>query len=114
MTIMTAAKLAMLLVFTLLPLGSSMAAEVVDAPEEIIVTGRLPGPPLWEIRHQGNTLWLFADISPMPAKFEWDSSYVERVIAGAEEFLSKPTLDMDIGATGFFAVRRIGKLQQLR
>ncbi len=36
-----------------------------QAVTEIQVTQKIPGPPLWEIRYQGNTVWLFPDISPM-------------------------------------------------
>src|SRR5688500_9454902 len=90
MTTMTAAKLATLLVFALLPLGTSMAAEVNEAPEEIIVTGRLPGPPLWKVSNGDKVLWIFPHLNWIPKDMLWESERVARVIAQSQEFLSLP------------------------
>jgi len=42
--------------------------------EEIIISGRRPGPPLWQIENGENTLWVFAVVSTMPKSFEWDQA----------------------------------------
>jgi hypothetical protein len=84
---MTTAKLATLLVMALLPLGSGMAAEVDEAPEEIIVTGRLPGPPLWKVSNGDRVLWIFPLPMWTPKDMLWDSARVARVIAESQEAL---------------------------
>jgi hypothetical protein len=90
MTIMTAAKLTMLLVLTLLPLCSGLAAEVIEAPEEIVVTGRLPGPPLWKVSNGDKVLWIFPSLDWIPKDMIWDSGRVARVISQSQEVLSPP------------------------
>ena len=34
--------------------------------EEVVVSGRRPGPPLWRIKNGENTLWVFAVVDTMP------------------------------------------------
>jgi hypothetical protein len=84
---MTTAKLVTLLVMALLPLGSGMAAEVDEAPEEIIVTGRLPGPPLWRVSNGDRVMWIFPLPMWTPKDMLWDSARVARVIAESQEAL---------------------------
>jgi hypothetical protein len=90
MTIMTAAQLVTLLLFALLPLGSAMAAEVEEAPEVIVVTGRLPGPPLWKVSSGENVLWIFPYLTWIPQGMVWESERVARVIAQSQEALGLP------------------------
>ena len=87
---MTVAKLATLLVLTLLSLGSGMAAEVEEAPEVIVVTGRLPGPPLWKVSNGDRVLWIFPYLAWIPRDMIWESERVARVIAESQEILSLP------------------------
>ncbi len=90
MTLLTAAKLAMLLLVALLPLGQGMAAEVSEAPEVIVVTGRLPGPPLWKVSNGDKVLWIFPHLDWIPKDMFWDSERVARVIAESQESLGPP------------------------
>jgi TraB/PrgY/gumN family len=62
-----------------------------NVDEEFIVTGRLPGPPLWKVSNGDNTLWIFATLSPIPKGMEWDSTRAERVLAKAQEYLEPPS-----------------------
>src|SRR5687767_4736948 len=55
----------------------------VSEPEEIIITGKVSGPPLWQIKNGDNTLWVFGFLASLPEDFEFDSSGLEEVIAGA-------------------------------
>jgi hypothetical protein len=87
---MTAAKLAVLLVLALWPLGSLMAAAIDEAPEVIIVTGRLPGPPLWKVSNGDKVLWIFPHLYQIPEDMVWDSERVARVIADSQEFVDLP------------------------
>ncbi|MES2604427.1 MAG: TraB/GumN family protein [Pseudomonadota bacterium] len=67
-----------------------------EAPEEIIVTGRLPGPALWKVSNGENALWIFAVVSPIPKDMEWESQRVEQVIAEADEYLEAPDVEVSI------------------
>lgn len=87
---MTAAKLVMLLMLALWPLGSGIAAEVSEGPEEIVVTGRLPGPPLWKVSNGDKVLWIFPYLDWIPRDMLWDSDRVASVIAQSQEVLSLP------------------------
>lgn len=91
---MNATKLAMLLMLALWPLGSAMAADVEEAPEVIVVTGRLPGPPLWKVSKGENVLWIFPHLEWIPQDMFWDSERVARVIAESQEVLSLPVIDV--------------------
>jgi hypothetical protein len=92
MTIMSATKRAALLVLVLalLPPVSGMTAESDDAPVEVVVTGRQPGPPLWKVSNGDKVLWIFPYLSWIPQGMIWESERVARVIAQSQEFLSLP------------------------
>jgi len=76
----------------LLPLPSIAADE---APEEIIVVGRLPGPPLWKVSNGDKVLWIFPYLSPIPKDMIWESERVERVIAESQEYIGMPHIEAD-------------------
>jgi hypothetical protein len=92
---MTTTKLAtslLLALLALLPLGGGRAAEVEEAPEVIVVIGRLPGPPLWRVSKGENVLWIFPYVQWIPEGMLWDSERVARVIAESQEALSPPEI----------------------
>lgn len=82
-------KVVTLLVCALLLTGVLAAGE---APEQIVVTGRLPGPPLWKITRGQHTLWLFADLPVVPGDLSWDTSRVAQILSEAEVFVSPPRI----------------------
>jgi len=82
-------KLATLLLFALCPRADGMAATD-DMPEEIVVTGRLPGPPLWKVSNGDKVLWIFPYLDWIPKDMLWDSERVARVIAESQEVLELP------------------------
>jgi hypothetical protein len=61
-----------------------------EPPEEMTVTGRYPGPPLWKVSHHDNELWIFATLAEVPKDISWGSLAVERVIDRADEVLGAP------------------------
>jgi hypothetical protein len=77
---------------SLLPLQAHAADEV---PEEIIVVGRQPGPPLWKVSKGANVLWIFPYLSPIPKDMLWESERVERVIAESQEYIGMPHIEAD-------------------
>jgi len=64
-----------------------------DAPDELTVTGRYPGPPLWKVSSGTHELWIFGTLSVIPKDITWGSVIVERVIARADEMLLPPGVD---------------------
>lgn len=79
---------------TVLVLWNGAFAQQNPVPEEIIITGRVSGPPLWQVKNGDNTLWLFGYVTPLPEDLEFDPSSLEPVIANADEVLSRPDLEM--------------------
>lgn len=89
--------LPMTLFFLSLPVWSQQAdapapaAEELEAPPQVVlVTGSRPGPGLWKVSKGDNVMWVFGTYAPMPAKMEWRSRDVEKVIAGSQEYLKAP------------------------
>jgi hypothetical protein len=64
-----------------------------DPPDELTVTGRYPGPPLWRVSAGTHDLWIFGTLPVIPKDITWGSVIVERVIARADEVLLPPGVD---------------------
>jgi hypothetical protein len=64
-----------------------------DPPEELTVTARYPGPPLWRVGSGTHELWIFGTLSVIPKDITWGSVIVERVIGRADEVLLPPGVD---------------------
>ena len=58
--------------------------------EEVVVTGVLPGPPLWKVTNGEHALWILPLVSLYPKKMEWESERVERLIAVSQEYIAMP------------------------
>lgn len=92
---MRAANL-LLPVLSLLPtLAAAQTSGSPDAPDEIVVTGRQPGPPMWRVLNGENVLWIFPQLAPVPKDMIWESDKAAAVIAQAQEVLELPSFDAD-------------------
>lgn len=69
---------------------SAFAQDGADAIDEVVVVGRMPGPPLWKVSSGDHVLWIFPHIGIVPKEMRWESGRVERLIAGAQEYLPMP------------------------
>ena len=58
--------------------------------EEITITGRYPGPPLWRVSAGEHALFVFGDLSPVPKGLDWDPRNAQRAIAAADTVISAP------------------------
>lgn len=58
--------------------------------EEIVVVGRVPGPPLWKVTSGEHVLWILPLIDFYPRRMEWDSTRVEALIAQSQEYIARP------------------------
>ena len=77
--------------------------------EEVVVSGKQPGPGMWRITKGDNELWLFGSLSPLPKKMDWDSSSVEAILDDADRIIDPAGLEFDISL-----VRQIFLLPSLR
>lgn len=91
-------------------------ASASDAPiEEVLVVGRQPGPPLWQVFDGDHVLWIFPLVSPLPQDIDWDSDRVERVLQTCDEAIGTPEVDFSISPLvmmnpiNFFRGRRLGR-----
>ena len=86
-----------LLVLLLSPaIAVGQGATNANAPDEIIVTGRQPGPPMWRVLEGDHVLWIFPQLAPVPKGMLWESDKVAAVIAQAQEVLELPNIGADI------------------
>jgi len=78
--------------------------------EEVVVSGRRPGPPLWRLENGENTLWVFAVVSTMPKSFEWDSSSIGHVLSESQQYF--PLIERDVFASILNPIKAIGMLRR--
>jgi len=79
--------------FLLQPAFAQTAGE---EPEEVVVRGVLPGPPLWRISNGEHVLWIFGYVSPIPKDMQWESARVENVVSRAQAYLPVPDVDVSV------------------
>jgi hypothetical protein len=86
--------------FASLPLAASPAIAQTTAPVEVVVvTGRVPGPPLWRVVNGDRELYIFPALSPVPEGIIWDASRIEVVLAESQEVILAPDIDADFSLT---------------
>ncbi|MDR6673556.1 TraB/GumN family protein [Xanthomonas sp. 1678] len=80
------------------PAVQAAAPPVVDL-DAVLVTGRQPGPGLWQVRRGEHVLWILGTVSPLPKRMQWESGEVERVIGQSQQVIAAPTLSLssDLG-----------------
>ena len=75
-----------------------VASVEVAAPATVVVSGRRPGPGVWKVSGRGgHVLWVFGTYSPLPAKMEWDTARIERLVSRSQEVLKPPIAKAHIG-----------------
>ena len=58
--------------------------------EEVVVTGKRPGPPLWQVTKGDHTLWLFGTPRLIPKSLNWDSASVDWMISQSHRYIAPP------------------------
>lgn len=86
----------LLILFSFLLLSPAAVAQDDNLPVEILVTGKQPGPPMWRVKNGDNTLYIFAFLSPIPKNIIWESERVEKVISEAQEYITRPEVDVSV------------------
>ncbi|HEX5692997.1 MAG TPA: TraB/GumN family protein, partial [Arenimonas sp.] len=62
--------------------------------ETLVVSGVQPGPGLWKVSRDGNTLWVLATVAPLPKRMQWSSSEVDARIAASGIVLMAPRVSI--------------------
>lgn len=65
--------------------------------ETVVVTGVMPGPGLWKVRHGDHVMWILGTVQPVARRMQWESAEVERVIGEVDMILYPPSLKFDLG-----------------
>lgn len=92
----SAVSLLLSLSWVLAGLAAAQAPPATEAPDEFVVTGRQPGPPLWRVTNGENVLWIFPQLAPVPKGMVWESDKVAAVIAQSQEALGMPDIGADV------------------
>ena len=71
-------------------------AQTTEPDEIVVVTGRLPGPPLWRVENGDRVLYIFPRLSPVPDEMIWDSERVAYVLSQSQEIIMPPDVDTDL------------------
>jgi hypothetical protein len=82
------------------PATAQAAAQADEAPSQVLVSGKRPGPGLWKVSKDGHVMWVFGMYAPLPPKLEWDDSRVDRLIAQSQEVLAPPGAGVGVGVWG--------------
>src|SRR5690349_1502706 len=82
------------------PVEQAAAQALEEAPSQVLVSGKRPGPGLWKVSRDGHVMWVFGLYAPLPPKMEWDDSRVDRLIGQSQEVLAPPSAGVGIGWLG--------------
>jgi hypothetical protein len=75
--------------------GMPVLPQADESLEVIVVTGRLPGPPLWRVFSGDHVMYIFPMLSLVPEDMDWDSGRVEYLLSASDEVLLMPSIDTD-------------------
>jgi hypothetical protein len=88
---------------TALTMPTALAAPPTDAKtDNLLVVGEQPGPGLWKVEKNGNTLWIVGTYSPLPQKMKWRARELRERIGSAQEVISPPTVTVGLQQIGVF------------
>lgn len=85
------------------PLHAQQAPTAGDIRTEapVVVEGEQPGPGLWLVRKGDHELYILGTLSPLPAKMQWQTAPLQRVLASAQEVIRMRGVQIDADV-GFF------------
>ena len=96
-------------------IASQRAHAADNTIEELIITGKRPGPKLWKVHNGDNILWVMGIAEPLPKSLDWDDASIKLVMEQSHAFLTPPTINVSVNnplkAVGLF--RQYKKLQKL-
>ena len=99
-------RAAMVLGLCVVPFSGPVTAQIAPADdpdatlvEELVVTGRLPGPAWWRVVDADTTVYVLGVPSLAPKRMQWDRAIFERRLAGANVVIL-PFVNVRAKATG--------------
>jgi flavin-binding protein dodecin len=90
--------------------AQSTTVDLADPLEEVVVSGRFPGPPLWKVSKGEHVLWILPLVDLYPGKMEWESGRVETLIGESQEFISQPGVSNGFATANPFLFARAFRL----
>lgn len=87
--------------------GDAAPAADIEELDEVVVTGRIPGPPLWKVSRDDHVLWILPLVDAYPRNIEWDSARVEALIGHAQEYIERPLASWGISTPNPFTMARL-------
>lgn len=99
-----------LAVLVCVPAGTTESPDTIL--EEVQVVGEHPGPAMWKVTREGHTMWIFATLSPLPAKMSWRARQVEDVIRRSGQVLPIRHFNVDTPAASRTDRRRLREATQ--
>ena len=88
-------------------------ADLAEPLDEVVVTGRVPGPPLWKVSKDGHALWILPRIDLYPKKMQWESERVEKLIGDSQEFIYQPGVAYGVATANPFLLPRALRLYNM-
>lgn len=82
------------------PAPAELNGQESDAVEEVLVVGEQPGPGLWLVYKDDHVLRVLGTVSPIPKNMQWHSKQVVAALAESQEFITPPSVRVDIGFWG--------------
>jgi hypothetical protein len=82
------------------PVEQAAAQALEEAPSQVLVSGKRPGPGLWKVSKDGHVMWVVGMYAPLPQKMEWEDSRVDRLIGQSQEVLGPPGAGVSVGWLG--------------
>jgi flavin-binding protein dodecin len=89
---------------------AASTTERAEEIDEVVVVGRVPGPPLWKVSRDGRALWILPLIDLYPKNLQWESGRVEKLIGESQEFISQPGVGDGFATANPFLLARALRL----
>lgn len=82
--------------------------------EQVIVSGRVPGPGIWQVRKGGHVLHVVGALTPLPSGLQWETDELRQVLQGSQQYLQFPYLQVDAGIGRLRALTMLPSLLNAR
>src|SRR5687768_16455607 len=81
--------------------------KIAEELDEVVVSGRMPGPPLWKVTSGEHVLWILPIVKLYPKKMEWESARVQKLISESQEYIFRPYATYSVSTSNPFLIARL-------
>lgn len=85
-------------------------ADGIRTEATVVVQGEQPGPGMWIVRKGNHDLYLLGTLSPLPAKMQWQTAPLQRVLANAQEIIRMRRVQIEVRGGVFRTLLLLPKL----